>query len=122
MGITIELCSGFIDKGETPQDGAVRELHEETGYCVNKNRLESVRTSVSPTGTTNHLFYLEVSEKDKVSNSYGLDHEGEDIELFYVPISNPGEMIQKLGDRASNIAYMSIYWFFHEKNSKITFK
>jgi ADP-ribose pyrophosphatase len=32
--IQIEIPSGYIDKGESPREAAIRELKEETGYCA----------------------------------------------------------------------------------------
>jgi len=34
--VTIELPSGHVDEGETPEQAAARELHEETGYIANE--------------------------------------------------------------------------------------
>jgi ADP-ribose pyrophosphatase len=34
--ITLELPSGHVDEGETPEQAAVRELREETGFIANK--------------------------------------------------------------------------------------
>jgi ADP-ribose pyrophosphatase len=35
-GVTIELPSGHVDEGETPEQAAARELHEETGFIANE--------------------------------------------------------------------------------------
>jgi ADP-ribose diphosphatase len=33
--VTLELPSGHVDRGETPEQAAARELHEETGFVAN---------------------------------------------------------------------------------------
>ena len=55
--IVLELPSGFIDAGETPEAAAVRELAEETGYIPES--VDHIRTLVpDPTNSTTlmHLF------------------------------------------------------------------
>lgn len=58
-----ELPGGFIDPGETPEEAAVRELEEETGYSVLK--LHSLGAFYPSFGSTNekiHLFAAECGE------------------------------------------------------------
>lgn len=40
------LPGGGVDKHETPEDGAIREVHEETGHDIHLGRLIGVRTEV----------------------------------------------------------------------------
>ena len=36
--IALEFPAGIIDKGETPEKAAIRELQEECGYCLEEGR------------------------------------------------------------------------------------
>ena len=36
--IALEFPAGIIDKGETPEEAAIRELQEECGYCLEEGR------------------------------------------------------------------------------------
>ena len=36
--IALEFPAGIIDKGETPEEAAVRELQEECGFCLDEGR------------------------------------------------------------------------------------
>jgi len=44
---TLEFPAGLIDEGETPQEAALRELHEETGYVGESGQLCKVPPIVS---------------------------------------------------------------------------
>lgn len=55
-----EIPGGFIDTGETPEEAAVRELKEETGYDV-KN-IRSLGAFHPSFGSTNEKIYLFVAE------------------------------------------------------------
>jgi len=50
--VVVELPAGLIDEGETPEDAALRELEEETGYKGQKV-LQSSPLIVSDPGMTN---------------------------------------------------------------------
>jgi ADP-ribose pyrophosphatase len=46
--VTLEIPSGLLDPGETPEVAAIRELREETGYVA--DRVEHIGTLVPDTG------------------------------------------------------------------------
>jgi ADP-ribose pyrophosphatase len=52
----IELPAGFVDKGETPQESAERELREETGYKA--NHIFYATTIFSSPGFTNEQIHF----------------------------------------------------------------
>ncbi|KAJ3742003.1 NUDIX hydrolase domain-like protein [Lentinula detonsa] len=64
----VELPAGLIDEGETPEQAAIRELEEETGYKAD-SVIESSPILVSDPGMTNanmKLVVLNVTLKDKL--------------------------------------------------------
>jgi len=64
----VELPAGLIDEGETPEQAAIRELEEETGYKAD-SVVESSPILVSDPGMTNanmKLVILNVTLQDKL--------------------------------------------------------
>ncbi|KAJ3773728.1 NUDIX hydrolase domain-like protein [Lentinula raphanica] len=64
----VELPAGLIDEGETPEQAAIRELEEETGYKAD-SVIESSPLLVSDPGMTNanmKLVVLNVTLEDKL--------------------------------------------------------
>ena len=72
-GVTVEIPAGYIDEGETPEQAAMRELIEETGYTPEKLvYLTSYYQDQGCSATYNHA-YLALGCK-KVSEQK-LDHD-----------------------------------------------
>ena len=90
-GISYELCAGIVDKQTSLQEIAKEEVFEECGYDVPLNDMKRVTSWRGEIGTTcnNHtLFYVEVTDAMLVSGAGGGNlHEGEQIELFYLPVT-----------------------------------
>lgn len=88
----VEVPSGFIEKGETPRQAAIRELEEETGYRAKKV------VNLGPYT----LDYSMFAQKGNVFAAYGIAKSGrqrlgrmEKIELEFVPVEKIKSMLLK---------------------------
>ena len=86
-GETIEACSGHLD-AEDPEECARLEVLQETGY-IPQNLASVGCVYGSPGGSLEliHLFTAEYTEA-RHNQGGGLRHEGEDIELLEVSLSD----------------------------------
>ncbi|KAJ9630655.1 hypothetical protein H2203_001178 [Taxawa tesnikishii (nom. ined.)] len=90
----VEFPAGLIDEGETPEEAAVRELKEETGY--EGKVLDCSPTIVSDPGLTTanmQMVTIEVNLKEGDPQPEQHLDEGEHIERVLVPLS---ELYDKL--------------------------
>ena len=73
----------MIDKGESPEAAAKREIMEEVGYQVKKIK-PIAQFYVSPGGSSEQifLFYATVRNKDKLATGGGLEIEDENIQII----------------------------------------
>lgn len=88
----VEVPSGFIEKGETARQAAVRELEEETGYRA--KRIVNLGTYT--------LDYSMFAQKGNVFAAYGMEKSGrqrlgrmEKIKLELVPVEKVKAMLLK---------------------------
>jgi len=92
-GFLIEACAGLLDK-DNPEDCIKRETEEETGYKVKEVR-KIFEAYMSPGSVTELLYFFvaEYSKQMKIHAGGGLEHDGEDIEVLEITLSNAMEMI-----------------------------
>jgi GDP-mannose pyrophosphatase NudK len=94
IGMLLEACAGMVEK-ESPEDGIIREIREETGFEIAK--VEKVcEAFMSPGALTERLyFYVAPYQKEqKTSEGGGLAEEQEHIEVMEMPIDEAMEKIK----------------------------
>ena len=89
----IEVCAGLLD-GDTPEVCALKEAREELGANI-RNLQHAMDVYVSPGALTERLslFMGEYSPEDRFASGGGLEHEGEDIEVFETSFDEAYSMI-----------------------------
>ncbi len=93
-GFTYELCAGLCDKDKCNIEIAKEEVLEECGYDVEASRLKKITSTWASVGTNaaqQEVFYVEVTQKDKVNEGGGL--EDEDIEVIELKSSEVEKFI-----------------------------
>ena len=92
---TLEPVAGRIDAGETPEQAARREVHEETGLTVNQLHKVSAYYP-SPAAYSEFLFtFVATADLSGVDGRVaGLDGEAEDIMSHVVPLDKALWMIE----------------------------
>ena len=103
METLLELPAGMLEKGEDPEEAALRELEEETGYKA--HRIELLCSFFTSPGVVNEKIYL-FTASDLEKTSQHLD-EDEFLKVRKIPAQQVEKMIQnnELNDGKSILAY-----------------
>jgi ADP-ribose pyrophosphatase len=72
--VTLELPSGLLDPGETPENTARRELQEETGYVA--RHVEHVGTLIPDTGRYENRLWCYVAPDVELAAGHAAPEEG----------------------------------------------
>lgn len=105
--VTLELPGGMLDpEDESPLEGAVRELREETGYAGTEARLIG-RIAPNPAMQTNQCYTALVLHCTRVGELQ-LD-QGEDIEVELVPYREIPTRIAR-GDITHALVVVAFAW------------
>jgi len=119
-GISVECCAGLVDKNKPINQVAAEEVFEETGYQVHADRLEQFgKFRRIDSGAYQNLFYVEVTNVDRVGEGGGLAEEHESIEVLHLSIEQAKKQFcsmedSDIGCRGAGAAYM-VMWFLMNK-------
>lgn len=106
----IELPAGLIDEGEAPEEGAARELLEETG--LRALALERCFTMLPSPGLTDEyaLIFLALVDASDLADAAGLDDEHEDIRPILAPVDALIEAVDE-GMIENGFVIACTHWF-----------
>jgi ADP-ribose pyrophosphatase len=108
---TVEWPAGLIDKDESPQEAAVRELYEETGY---KGTVVSTSPAVAadPGMTSANLCLCMVEIQLKEGDPEPEQHldEGEDIQRVNIPVAELYTRLEEFAKEGYVIAAKLYHW------------
>jgi nudix-type nucleoside diphosphatase (YffH/AdpP family) len=94
-GWLLEAVAGIINPGESSESALKREVLEEIGYEI--QTYEQISTFyVSPGSSSEriHLYYVLVSDENRIGAPGGLEVEGEDIELVERSLDELADMLR----------------------------
>jgi ADP-ribose pyrophosphatase len=106
----LECVAGRVDKGETTEAAARREVKEETGYDVGK--MERMGAYLSSPGISDELVTIYVGAMDAahVGGVHGKKTEGEDIRTRVFPVDEALAAADR-GAVFNIIAQVALLWF-----------
>jgi ADP-ribose pyrophosphatase len=110
---TWEVCAGGVDAGETPEEAAIRELREETGYRARTmNRLWSAYSAPGFCNELLHFFHTDAYDAGEPEP----DAE-EEIEVATFPLKRVSEMIERdeLRDAKTQVA---VLWALRQQSNR----
>jgi len=112
--ITLEIPGGLVEKKDTPEMAAVRELHEETGYRASEMiSLGSVHPNPA---IQNNQCYTFLARDVSLAGEQHQD-EKEDIEVLILPLSEIPRLIRN-GDITHALVLAAFYRFYMEYDAE----
>lgn len=108
--ILLEIPAGMIEEGEDPQDAAVREMLEETGYTFSS--IDRIAQLYPNPATSKNVTYTYLMQGGRKVQDQDLD-ETEDIEVFIISIEEAKELLlqNKFGQALQASA---LFYAFHK--------
>eukprot|EP01101_Sappina_pedata_P008111 TRINITY_DN443_c0_g1_i1.p1 TRINITY_DN443_c0_g1~~TRINITY_DN443_c0_g1_i1.p1 ORF type:complete len:233 (+),score=59.26 TRINITY_DN443_c0_g1_i1:3-701(+) len=111
---TIEMPAGLVDKGETAEQTAIRELKEETGYTASQISCSPIISNDAGMTTSRQKLAIAIVDLDHEANQIPstLLDEGEYVETHLVDIDKYHDTLQEFSDKGYIVD--SRVWYFAE--------
>lgn len=107
--IVLSLPAGKLEQKENPEEAAIRELEEETGYKAKDITL--LRSTFASCGYTDEKIYFYLA-KNLIKTKQNLD-EDEEVEVFEIPIDEFKEMIDKNEIITASTTIAGLHYFYY---------
>lgn len=107
----LEIVAGVVEEGESINEVARRECHEEAGLEVHLHSLEPIYSFYSSPGGCSEKIHLlcALVDSDKASGFHGLDEEGEDIRVVVLNFDDLHDLVYA-GRINSAIPLVALQW------------
>lgn len=106
--LTLETPGGLVERGESPESTAIRELCEETGYFPDRITLMK-KLAANPAIQDNHIYFY-LAENCRKTGEQDLDKD-EDIEVALFERDQVRAMIRSGGiDHSIAVTALSLYF------------
>ena len=108
-----EIVAGIIDKGENPEETAIRECFEETGCGVKK--LHPIQSYFPAPGSSESYYHLYLGEIKSFDGERirGLEKENEDILVKSFKVDEVKQMLKEK-KIINGLTLVALQWFFLE--------
>ncbi|KXJ81678.1 hypothetical protein RP20_CCG018288 [Aedes albopictus] len=121
LAVTLELCAGIVDKPIPLAEIAREEVLEECGYDVPVERMEQIisyRSGVGTSGALQVMFYVEVTDQDRVASAGGGVGD-EIIEVVELSLKEASKLLEKGSVLTSPPIFLfGVLWFLTNRAPK----
>ena len=106
----LEIVGGMLDGNETPQEAAIRELREETGYEITSDSIvEELGSALTNPAFLNNRCHMFLITNVKQSGQQAFD-EHENIIVHLAPLEEMDELVQS-GKISHSLVLTAFYWY-----------
>ncbi|MBN2468061.1 MAG: NUDIX hydrolase [Deltaproteobacteria bacterium] len=105
--VTLEIPGGVVERGDTPEESARRELLEETGYCAGSLKFLGA-VDANPAIFTNKCHTYLATNLKKING--GDFDETEDIKIEHIPLEAVPKLIRE-GGITNSLVVVAFYWY-----------
>jgi ADP-ribose pyrophosphatase len=110
-----ELAAGLVDERESCEAAVLREVAEELGFqATSASEITMIYTSAAIISERIYIYYIEVTDDQRVSDGGGIPTEHEDLEIIEVELSDL-QRFRSEADLADCKTQIGLDWYLRVK-------